>query len=610
MATSAPRNGHDPAADDGRPPGGVQLRHIPLSKIVPDSFNPRGEVTDDRELEQLAASIRTDGCLQPIRVRATDHGDYVLIAGERRYRAAVKAAVMELPAIIRPAGTGDEEERSDLLVEALIENDLRRNLDPVARARGYQRLLDSGLTVKGVAERLQTTQARVREHLRILKLPDELQAKIACDDVPLRAIKPLAQLASIHAGLAVVVAREVLEPDDTYEGYSWADVERAPLEVALSGGALPEEVYRAHSPYPLSVFTLRDGAKKDLTAIERILGRPLGEIRFDATDLEQARALGAAHGEGWQSIIVGADIADQLVGDHLARSLKELRRRERAARDVGATRTDGSGPAVPRADDCEDPADAGREAEKARRAEREAERQAREQATRFNLELGRALYTTLSRVRVDDAVLKILASTEVVSELADVAMRGARFGLPGWVTETTQQNGKTKYTYLEKHEAGQRASEYLARAVKPGEIVGRQLVLLAMATYADQNAVAVSNRSWHQVKASGPWADDVDERLDKLMRDNLPDGAVGLLKPVLEQRQQQREEHAAARRARDEATARLDGIEERIGDLTSEDVDQAEKDLDAAWTGWTPRHSTLRQLLADRRQQLTGSDSE
>jgi ParB family transcriptional regulator, chromosome partitioning protein len=60
-------------------------------------------VADDRELEQLADSIRADGCLQPIRVRATDRGDYVLIAGERRYRAAVKASVMELPAIPSPA---------------------------------------------------------------------------------------------------------------------------------------------------------------------------------------------------------------------------------------------------------------------------------------------------------------------------------------------------------------------------------------------------------------------------------------------------------------------------------------------------------------------------
>ena len=87
-----------------------QLRHIPLSRIVvPDGFNPRGEVSDDRELEQLAESMREHGCITPIRVRATDHGDYVLIAGARRYRAAGLAALMEIPAIIRPAGAGDED---------------------------------------------------------------------------------------------------------------------------------------------------------------------------------------------------------------------------------------------------------------------------------------------------------------------------------------------------------------------------------------------------------------------------------------------------------------------------------------------------------------------
>lgn len=134
MATTNPST-TKPYAVDGAA-GAVQLRHLPLSRIVvPEGFNPRGEVVDDRALEQMAESIRQDGCLQPIRVRATEHGDYVLIAGERRYGAAVKAAVMELPAIIRPAGAGDDDENADLLVEALLENDLRRDLDPVARAR-------------------------------------------------------------------------------------------------------------------------------------------------------------------------------------------------------------------------------------------------------------------------------------------------------------------------------------------------------------------------------------------------------------------------------------------------------------------------------------------
>jgi hypothetical protein len=209
-------------------------------------------------------------------------------------------------------------------------------------------------------------------------------------------------------------------------------------------------------------------------------------------------------------------------------------------------------------------------------------------------------------VRVDEQVMKILASVEIVGNLGDMAMRGARYGLPGWVTESTLKNGKTKYSYLEKPEAEQRASEYLSRATKPGEVAGRQLVLLVMATYADQNAVAVSSRSWHHVTASGPWARDVDELLDRLVRDNVPEGALALLRSVLDKRRQEQEERAASRKAREEATARLETIDE----LTIEQLGQAEQDLDTAWTGWTPRYSTLRQLVAQRRQQLIVTDHQ
>ena len=265
--------------------------------------------------------------------------------------------------------------------------------------------------------------------------------------------------------------------------------------------------------------------------IEQLLGRPIEHVTFDGNDVAQARALGAAHGENWQAIIVGDDVATQLVTDYLARTAKELRKRAReqrqrerdAASPTAARHGDAVNGTTPAAGSA---SSAGVDPEEARRAEREAERQAREEATRFNLELGRAIFTNLSRVRVDEHVLKLLASVEIVGELADVAMRGARYGFPGWVTETTQKNGKPKYGYLEKSEAGQRASDYLAGAGKPGEIAGRQLALLAMATYADQNAVAASSRSWHHVKASGPWAEEVDELLDKLVTDNLPDGAL------------------------------------------------------------------------------------
>jgi ParB/RepB/Spo0J family partition protein len=604
MAITAPSTGERSSVDGVT--DGVQLRHLPLSRIiVPDGFNPRGEVVEDREFEQMVKSIRQDGCLQPIRVRATEEGDFVLIAGERRYRAAVKAAVMELPAIIRPVGAGDEDEHADLLVEALIENDLRRDLDPLARARAYQRLIDSGRTIKGVAERLQTTQARVREHLRILKLPEVMQHRVAVGEVPLRAVKPLAQLESIHPGLASAAAGEVLQPADAYEPYTWADVERSPLEVALASGELPEGVYRAHTAYPLDALSLGDAARRDLAALERMLGRPIGEIRFDAADLEHARALGAAHGAGWQAIILGADVAAQLAADQLARAVKTQRQRVRAERervvsqDAAAADSSDTGTAGVSASAQQDP-------DEAKRAEREAEREARDQATRFNLELGRAVYTTLSRVRVDEAVLKLVASVEIVGELADVAMRGARYGMPGWVSETPQKSGRTKYGYLERAEAERRASEYLGRAEKTGEIAGRQVALLAMATYADQSAVAVSNRSWHHIKASGPWAGELDGLLDSLVREKLPESTLALLDPVLAKRG----EEQAEREAREQAKARLEGIEDRIPALSIDEIDRAEQDLESGWIGWTPRHSAVRQMLNARREELTAATAD
>src|SRR4051812_29309431 len=131
------------------------LREIPLSRIVvAEGFNPRGDVVDDRALDQLAETMRQRGCLQPIRVRATEDGDYVLVAGERRYRAAVKAALTVLPAVVRAAGDGDDDEASDLLTDAMIENEAREDFSRVRRALGYRRMLDGGLTVKGVADRL------------------------------------------------------------------------------------------------------------------------------------------------------------------------------------------------------------------------------------------------------------------------------------------------------------------------------------------------------------------------------------------------------------------------------------------------------------------------
>ena len=126
----------------------------------------------------------------------------------------------------------------------------------------------------------------------------------------------------------MVAAREVLESQDPWEEYSWADLERGPLEVALAANELPDGVYRTHSPYRINGFALSDPAKRDLEALERMLGRPVETVRFDAGDVEQARSLGAVPGDGSHEMIVGADVAAQLVGDQIARAVKEQRQRE------------------------------------------------------------------------------------------------------------------------------------------------------------------------------------------------------------------------------------------------------------------------------------------
>lgn len=159
--------------------------------------------------------------------------------------------------------------------------------------------------------------------------------------------------------------------------------------------------------------------------------------------------------------------------------------------------------------------------------------------------------------------------------------------------------------------AEQRAYDYLRGASKTGEIAGRQVVLLVMVTYGDQSAarVAAGTRS----RQAAPWAGEVDELMDKLVTDNVPDSALARLGLVLVKRrreQQEQQERITARTAREEAVARLDGIQEPICQPRIEQVAVAEQDLDRAWSGWTPRYSALRQQLAERRRQLAATGDQ
>lgn len=142
---------------------GVQMLH--LADIAPDKNQPRRHF-DDGALDELASSMMEHGVLQPIVVRPLAAGGYQIIAGERRWRAARKAGLTEIPALVKEIG---EEKAMEI---ALIENLQREDLDPVEEAAGYRQLMERcGYTQEMAAAKLGKSRSAVANSLRLLHLP-------------------------------------------------------------------------------------------------------------------------------------------------------------------------------------------------------------------------------------------------------------------------------------------------------------------------------------------------------------------------------------------------------------------------------------------------------
>jgi len=145
---------------------------VPVDGIKPNPDQPRSRF-DDESLSELAASIEEVGVLQPIVISREDDGTLYLIAGERRWRAARKAGLVTIPAVVRGA-TGET-----TLVEALIENVQRQDLTPLEEAHAYKQLLENtGMKQEQVAERVGKSRSAVSNTLRLLQLPGAVQRMI------------------------------------------------------------------------------------------------------------------------------------------------------------------------------------------------------------------------------------------------------------------------------------------------------------------------------------------------------------------------------------------------------------------------------------------------
>ena len=177
--------------------GASSINEVEISKIVANPNQPR-HTFDEEALAELASSIREHGVISPITLRKNDDDTYMIIAGERRYRASKMAGLQTIPAYIRTAK--DEE----VMEWSLVENIQRENLDAIEIALAYQRLMDEyTLTQERLSERVGKKRATVANYLRLLKLPAEIQMGLKEKKIEMGHARAILAAKSAEAQLAL-----------------------------------------------------------------------------------------------------------------------------------------------------------------------------------------------------------------------------------------------------------------------------------------------------------------------------------------------------------------------------------------------------------------------
>ncbi|HWQ22901.1 MAG TPA: ParB/RepB/Spo0J family partition protein [Gaiellaceae bacterium] len=398
---------------------------VPLAKIKARAgFNPRSEFADE-QMAELVESVRRHGIITPLTLAADGDG-FVIVAGERRYRAAKQAKLKDVPAQVRD---GD----GDALALAVAENVIRADLNPVEEARAYERLVNEQGSAAKVAKLVGRSDKLIADRLALLRLPEEAQALLAARRVPLACAPALIQIAEREPLLADLSAAWLAERPKAAAGFpgdpgevvdavleaEWQDDDgRALVPVAYSVGGwygpllpggrtrddlLPrilrklgehgEAVQRAHAELP--AILCEDEYDWQARQVEERRERECFALTDE--DADAARAFGCLlelpdpDGRGDHRYVTDPQwLADRLVQKTAAHAAAEAERREheREARRPTAPKD---------------------EAEKeARRQERERQYEARVAARARNLDLGSALARW--QPKVDTDAVKLLGS--------------------------------------------------------------------------------------------------------------------------------------------------------------------------------------------------------
>jgi ParB/RepB/Spo0J family partition protein len=448
---------------------------------VTEGFNPRTNF-DEGELASLASSLRsTEGVVQPLAVQPGEGGGYVLVAGERRLRAARQAGIEKVPVVVLD---GDK-----AMLAALAENLIRVDLDPIEVAQGLQALADlEGLnTHKKIAEKVGKSAAFVSDHLRLLKLPEGVQHYIAAGKVPVAAERVLRKVAkaspSVAEALCTLVACGEAEARDLVE---------RPCEVLQrlaesESKATPTMIDAEHGE---SLSRIVTDAERHAALVERyraVVGHERSAdpfIRFSEAEVDAACAAGCLvevveKEDRWT--YTSAYITDATFAADLAERVVD--RIESEAVERAKAQAENAGAEVP-GDEKASPAEKVKEA---RRAERAKLRKAAEDAHQDNIKLGRKLIARRggkSRQQHSLARAKAVAAV-ILADNPTLAAQGMGLAfeqLQEIEEKTLKSTGeqRTKVTYT----ASPDCQEYLASRIEEARSANEVLELLGDALIA------------------------------------------------------------------------------------------------------------------------------
>lgn len=256
-----------------------ELFEIDIDLIEPNSLQPRTKF-DEAQLEELAQSIISNGIIQPLLVRPINGGQYQIVAGERRWRAAQRANLQKVPCVVR-------EIPDDKVLElALIENIQRQELNAIEEAHAYKRLIETlGLTQETLAQRVGRDRTFITNYLRLLRLPEEIQHFVEEGKITMGHARAL--LGIDDAAIQLKVANSVIT-----QGLSVRNTEKA-IKQIVAGKGNPFSTNRVTQSSDANVKVAEDKLRRQLGTKVRVLineGDSKGKIEiefYDINDLDR-----------------------------------------------------------------------------------------------------------------------------------------------------------------------------------------------------------------------------------------------------------------------------------------------------------------------------------